>query len=106
MSSILPQCIRHPVKPVAQGYRPAGGQRYKVKDSDSWVTLAKGKGMSPWELIRYNYPGLPSSEHQAAPEVNWYLQEYVGCAQSSRLIAKTIASAPPPILDKSGSRAE
>ena len=79
MSSILPDCIRRPASPVARDYRPASGQSYKVKDNDSWVTLAKDKGWRPWELIRYNYPGLPSSEHHAAPEVNWYLQEYVGC---------------------------
>jgi hypothetical protein len=79
--SILPQCIRPPASPIARDYRPASGQRYKVKDDDSWVTLARDKGMSPWELIRYNYPGLPSNEQQAAREVNWYLQEYVGCAK-------------------------
>jgi hypothetical protein len=81
MSSILPQCIRPPASPVARDYRPASGQRYKVKDGDSWVTLARDKGMSPWELIRYNYPMLPSNEQQAAREVNWYLQEYVGCTK-------------------------
>lgn len=81
MSSILPQCIRRPASPVARDYRPAGGERYRVNDDDSWVTLARKKGMSPWELIRYNYPGLPSNEQRAAPEVNWYLQEYVGCTK-------------------------
>src|SRR5260221_13635522 len=78
MSSILQQCIRRPVRPVAQGYRPAGGQTYKVKDSDSWVTLARDKGISAWEWIRYNYPVLPSNDHQADPEQNWYMQSYVG----------------------------
>jgi hypothetical protein len=86
MSSILPQCIRRPASPVARDYRHAGGQRYKVKDDDSWVTLAREKGMSPWELIRYNYPGLPSNEQRAAPEVNWYLQEYVGCTKLARTV--------------------
>ena len=79
MSTILSNCIRRPGVPVARDYRPASGQKYKVRDSDSWVSLAREKGMSPWELIRYNYPGLPASESQAALEVNWYLQEYVGC---------------------------
>lgn len=81
MSSILPNCIRRPATPIARDYRPAGGQKYKVTDADSWVTLAKSKQMGPWELIRYNYPGLPPSEQQAALEVNWYLQEYVGCTK-------------------------
>lgn len=35
--------------------------------------------MTPWELIRFNYPGLPANQQEAAREVNWYLQEYVGC---------------------------
>jgi hypothetical protein len=37
--------------------------------------------MSAWELIRYNYPGLPPDQQEASREVNWYLQEYVGCKQ-------------------------
>lgn len=79
MASILPNCIKRPDTPVARDYRPAGGKKYKVSDTDSWVSLAKEKGLSPWELIRYNYPGLPANVSQAAPQVNWYLQEYVGC---------------------------
>lgn len=79
MATILPQCIERPPSPVARDYRPAGGNSYKVTDRDSWISLARDKGMLPWELIRYNYPGLPSNERQAAKQVNWYLQEYVGC---------------------------
>ncbi|MCZ2147792.1 MAG: C39 family peptidase [Bryobacterales bacterium] len=78
---ILPSCIRRPASPVARDYRPAGGESRKVTDRDSWVSLAREKGMTPWELIRYNYPGLPANEHEAAREVNWYLQEYVGCTK-------------------------
>lgn len=81
MSFILPNCIRRPASPVPPTYRPAGGKKYKVTDVDSWVSLAQGKQMRPWELIRYNYPGLPANEQQAALEVNWYLQEYVGCTK-------------------------
>lgn len=77
----FPNAFDRPASPVARDYRPAGGERYKVKDDDSWVALARKKGMGPWELIRYNYPGLPSDEQRAAPEVNWYLQEYVGCTK-------------------------
>ena len=53
--------------------------KYKVVNNDSWVSLAATAGMPPWDLIRYNYPGLPADLQQAAREVNWYLQEYVGC---------------------------
>lgn len=79
MATILPYCIRRPANPVARDYRPASGQKYKVVDGDNWGSVAQQKGMNAWELIRYNYPGLPASHQQAALEVNWYLQEYVGC---------------------------
>jgi hypothetical protein len=76
---ILPSCIKKPATPVEKSFVPTGGAPYKVKDGDSWVSIAKGKGIDPWVLIRFNYPNLPPSNGQAALEVNWYLQEYVGC---------------------------
>ena len=79
MATIIPSSIKRPPIPVARDYRPASGQRYKVKDNEDWGSLARTKGMSPWELIRYNYPGLPADQQQASHQVNWYLQEYVGC---------------------------
>jgi hypothetical protein len=78
---IQPGSIRRPLSPVAKAYVPPDGFQYKVKDNDSWVSLARGNGLTAWELIRYNYPGVPAKNQQAAPEVNWYLQEYVGCTQ-------------------------
>ena len=78
---ILSSCIKKPASPVARDYRPASGQKHKVQDGESWTSLAGEKGMLPWELIRYNYPNLPANDHQAALEVNWYLQEYVGCTK-------------------------
>jgi hypothetical protein len=77
--AILPNCIKRPAVPVARDYRPVGGTKYKVRDGDSWHSLARSKGMQAWELIRYNFPNLPQIPGQAALEVNWYLQEYVGC---------------------------
>lgn len=77
--SILPNCIKRPVRPVDRNYRPAGGVKHKVRDGESWSTLARAKGMDAWELIRYNFPGLPPAPATAALEVNWYLQEYTGC---------------------------
>jgi hypothetical protein len=81
ITNLCHRSFRRPVTPVSQSYRPASDQMHQVKDSDSRVTLAREKRMSPWEFIRYNYPGLPSNDHQAAPEVNWYLQDYVGCTK-------------------------
>lgn len=81
MAKILPNCIKTPASPTAKTYVPPGGKPYKVTDADSWVSLAKSKGLDPWDLIRYNYPNLPASNSEAAREVNWYLQEYVGCTK-------------------------
>jgi hypothetical protein len=73
--------IRPPARPVGKSYTPAGGVQHPVKTGDSWVTLAQPLKMSPWDLIRYNYPGLPTDVQVASREVNWYLQEYVGCTK-------------------------
>lgn len=81
MATILPSCIKKPAAPVDKAFTPAGGISYKVKDGDSWVSLAASKGVDPWALIRFNYPNLPASNREAALEVNWYLQEYVGCTR-------------------------
>ena len=68
--------------------RPARFQEtmFRCKDTStrSATTIAgshspRTAGIPPWDLIRYNYPGLPTDLQQAAREVNWYLQEYVGC---------------------------
>jgi hypothetical protein len=47
---------------------------YKVKDGDSFVTLAKEYGaLDAWDLIYHNF-------RMFIPErVNWYLHRYVGC---------------------------
>jgi hypothetical protein len=76
---ILGNCIRRPLHPIARTYRPAGGMKHRVRDADSWQSVAKAHGMNAWELIRYNFPGLPASEREASLLVNWYLQEHVGC---------------------------
>jgi hypothetical protein len=73
--------IRPPARPVSKSYVPVGGVQYSVKTGDSWVALAQPLTMSPWDLIRYNFPGLPADVQAATREVNWYLQEYVGCTK-------------------------
>lgn len=78
-------CIRRPPVPVARHYVPPSSVKHKVKDGESWVTLARDLSIrmqasfDPWDLIRFNYPSLPVDKRLAALEVNWYLQEYVGC---------------------------
>jgi hypothetical protein len=77
VSKINPSCIRRPSTLSPRDV--PGGTRHDVADGESWVTLARGLGMDPWKLIRYNYPTLPPDNRVAALEVNWYLQEYVKC---------------------------
>jgi hypothetical protein len=78
---IDPAHIKRPAAPVPKTYVPPGGRQYSVQSSDDWGTLAAPLGVSAWDLIRYNYPGLPADLQLAAKEVNWYLQNYVGCTQ-------------------------
>jgi hypothetical protein len=77
--AVRPDCIAKPANPVPRGTVPAGGKPYKVKDGDSWQTLAAGRGMDAWAPIRYNYPSVSPDNRLAAREVNWYLRWYVGC---------------------------
>ncbi|MEO8128349.1 MAG: hypothetical protein ABI822_14710 [Bryobacteraceae bacterium] len=86
MAKVKDQYERPPVVPIARyvdgTYRmPSialnGGKPwylYRVKDNDSWVSLATADGAAnPWDLIEPNF-GTRSPE-----EVNWYLREYLGC---------------------------
>ncbi len=52
---------------------PANSLAYKVKDGDSWVSLAAEWGLDVWSLIYFNFKTYDPTE------VNYYLQEYVGC---------------------------
>lgn len=75
-------CIQRPTTPSPRV--PAGGLPYKVKDGESWGTVAQRNNMEAWALIRFNYPTLPPVLNSAVREVNWYLKEYVGCRQLTR----------------------
>ena len=51
---------------------------HRVQTGDNWWNLASKYGFAdPWDIIQYNY-GTKDPE-----EVNWYLQELVGCTRSS-----------------------
>ena len=76
---INPQHVKPPVSLVPRNYTPANGHKYPVQLGDNWSTLAAGVGLSAWDLIRYNYPRIPTDLQLAAKEVNWYLENYVGC---------------------------
>jgi hypothetical protein len=64
---------------TSRSFRPTGATPYRVRDNDSWEVIARRLGVAPWTLIRFNYPGISPDMLIAAKEVNWYLQEFVGC---------------------------
>lgn len=67
-----------------RGYVPPNAKQETVSAADTWITVAARVGMMPWQLIQFNYPGLPVADLQlAAREVNWYLQNYLGCTRST-----------------------
>lgn len=76
---ISPQNIKTPINLVPRNYTPTNGRKYVVQLRDNWTTLAASVGLSPWDLIRYNFPRIPADLRLAAKEVNWYLENYVGC---------------------------
>jgi hypothetical protein len=66
---------------------PPKGTAHQVGPGDSWVTLAKPLHIDPWELIEFNFPGtltvMRFDPQRATRQVNWYLEQYVGCTQSN-----------------------
>lgn len=76
---INPHSIKAPATLVPRTYVPASGHKYRVRLGDTWASLAATAGKSAWDLIRYNYPTLPTDVQLASKEVNWYLEHYVGC---------------------------
>jgi len=64
---------KEPLNKVPPTYVPPASIPYKVKDRETWVTIARAHGLEPWELIAANF------KTRDAPEVNWYLHRRVGC---------------------------
>ena len=62
-----------PAKIVPKTYVPPGGRRYKVKDGETWESIARTHGVDPGDLVLFNF-GTKNPR-----EVNWYLHHYVGC---------------------------
>jgi len=62
-----------PLKIVPKNYVPPGARPYKVKDGDTWETVARAHGINPSDLVVFNF-GTKDSR-----EINWYLHHYVGC---------------------------
>jgi hypothetical protein len=58
---------------IPKNHVPPNSEKYKVKDGDSWESIARRIGIDIWELIDFNF------KTKDPREVNWYLHFYVGC---------------------------
>lgn len=54
-------------------FPPAGGIGYKVKDGETWGSVANMFGLDVKKLIKFNF------QTDDPGEVNWYLRVKVGC---------------------------
>lgn len=68
---------RPPRNPVPPNFRPQGGIAYRVRDGDSWVSVARQAGVAVWDLIDFNF------RTRNPDEVNWYLRRNVGCRKTT-----------------------
>jgi hypothetical protein len=64
---------KQPRKLIPKDYHPPSSVIYKVRNNESFGTIAKKYQMEEWELIYENF------KTQDPAEVNWYLRNYVGC---------------------------
>jgi hypothetical protein len=64
---------KRPANPIPAGYVPRDTKPYKVKDGDTWESVARRHGIDVRELIYVNF------QTENCREVNWYLYQYVGC---------------------------
>jgi len=73
----MPVVEKMPAKVLPTSFVPSGGRPYRVKDGDSWWTVAKTVGIPPLELVQFNF-----GTRQPA-EINWYLGHRVGCRKTT-----------------------
>jgi hypothetical protein len=67
---------RQPINPVSKGHVPSSTS-HKIRDGESWDTLASAYNTTPHKLMYANFRTLVPAE------INWYLRNYVGCQQQS-----------------------
>jgi hypothetical protein len=71
--------IEHkPRSPVPRNRVVENSLPHRVKNGESWQSLAGQYGFSAEEIIYANFATL------VPEEVNWYLRQYVGCTQPTR----------------------
>lgn len=67
----------NPVPKLTELTAPKNARRHRVKDNETWKSIAAQYGLSAAEIIRFNF-----GETKGPEEVNWYLHNYVGCSKS------------------------
>jgi hypothetical protein len=78
-------CIRKPANPTPRNFVPENSRAYRVRDGDNWQSVSSiaeqntQSSIGAWGVIRFNFPNLPADDQIASLEVNWYLENYVGC---------------------------
>ncbi len=70
----MPVKIEKPSPTLPVGYRPANSFPYRVKNGDSFVSLANRLGITPKDLLRFNF------NTDTPTHINYYLQHNVGCS--------------------------
>ena len=69
---------KKPATLVPKDFQPPNSNPYRVRNGDSWGSVARQHSMGTWDLIRFN---LKTSN---PAEVNWYLNHYIGCNKQTR----------------------
>jgi len=67
---------KRPANPLTKDFVPPNSKKYRVKDRDSWITVAMKYRMDVNDLIYYNF------QTKNVAEINWYLRRNVGCNQT------------------------
>jgi hypothetical protein len=71
--------IEHPpTNPVPRNNGSAKSRRHKVRDGESWHSLASRYGVAAKQIIYLNFRTLKPEE------INWYLRHYVGCNRQTK----------------------
>jgi hypothetical protein len=66
-----------PRNPLPPNFHPENATSYRVRDGDTWNSVAQRAGVGAGELIYFNF-------HTHTPgEVNWYLRRVVGCRRTT-----------------------
>jgi hypothetical protein len=65
------------LKPLLATFIPEWGTPYRVKDADTWESVARAHFLDVMSLIEFNF-------HTTDPaEVNWYLRRNTGCTKTN-----------------------